>query len=293
MLQPQRGSATLIGFSAVLMWSLLGPLGAYADVVPAFLLNAICFGISSLVAFTRIAMMPNKGRVFRQPLSLWLMGIVGVFGYHAFYFLGLRNAPPVEANLINYLWPVLIVLFSALLPGERLRWFHVAGGGLGLCGAGLLVVGGAGLSFSGDASLGYACSALAALIWGSYSVLSRRFGNAPTETVAVFCLATAVLSLLFHVQFEETVWPADASQWIAVVAMGLMPLGLSFFTWDIGMKYGDIQLLGVSAYTAPLLSTALMIVLGIGELNGRVVMACFLIVGGALVAAKDLLLKPR
>ncbi len=289
MKAPGRTTATVIGFTAVLMWSLLGPLGALSGEVPPFLLSALCFGISASLAMGRIAVMEQGFSVLRQPAKVWVLGIAGVFGYHAFYFIGLRNAPPVEANLLNYLWPVLIVLFSALLPGERLKWNHLLGAGLGLFGAGLLVARGGGFSFEGGNTIGYISALAAALTWSSYSVLSRRLGSVPTEVVAGFCLAAAVLSVVFHFIFEETLMPQNATQWLAIVGMGLLPLGLSFFTWDIGMKHGDIQVLGASAYAAPLLSTALLILFGFGALTVTVLMACVLIFAGALIAAKDLL----
>ncbi|SDR27206.1 DMT family transporter [Pseudovibrio sp. Tun.PSC04-5.I4] len=295
MRAPNRSTATIIGFTAVLMWALLGPLGALSGDVPPFLLNALCFGISATLAMGRIATTSKGFAVLRQPIRVWVFGTAGVFGYHAFYFIGLRNAPPVEANLLNYLWPVLIVLFSALLPGEKLKWNHLVGVGLGLFGAGLLVAGGGGLSFGGGNTIGYLSALAAALTWSSYSVLSRRLGNVPTEAVAGFCLVTAILSVVFHLVFEETIWPQNTVQWSAIVGMGLLPLGLSFFTWDIGMKFGDIQVLGASAYAAPLLSTGLLILFGFGTLTTTVMLACALIFIGAVIAAKDLLfgrLKP-
>ncbi|MDD7909469.1 EamA family transporter [Pseudovibrio exalbescens] len=291
--QITRNQATAIGFTAVIMWSFLGPFGALSGEVPPFLLNALCFTVSASLAFARLAINPSRLILLRQPLHVWVMGTMGLFGYHALYFIGIRNAPPVEANLINYLWPVLIVLFSALLPGERLRVHHVIGAGLGLAGAGLLIARGGAFDLSSDSTVGYAAALAAALAWSSYSVLSRRMGNVPTEAVAGFCLMTAILSYLCHFLFEQTVMPQGPTQWFAVVGMGLMPLGLSFFTWDIGMKRGDIQVLGASAYAAPLFSTLLLVLFGFGAFTWPVAAACALIVAGALFAAKDMILRKK
>ncbi|MTI18420.1 EamA family transporter [Rhodobacteraceae bacterium RKSG542] len=286
-----RQTATMIGFSTIFMWSFLGPFGAASGTVPPFLLNAMCFAISGGLAMARLAVTGRGFSSLRQPKRVWLLGVAGLFGYHAFYFLGLRNAPPLEANLINYLWPVLIVVFSALLPGERLRIHHIIGVLLGLLGVGVLLMKDGSLAVSDEYWLGYLCALAAALFWSSYSVLSRRFPSVPTDAVGGFCIATAVLSLGAHLLFEETQFPQTAVQWAAIVGMGLFPLGLSFFTWDIGMKHGDIQILGASAYAAPLLSTLLMILLGFGSLTMPVVASCLLIVLGAVVAAKDLIFR--
>ena len=173
------------------------------------------------------------------PPGVWLIGIAGLFGYHFFYFTALRNAPAVEASLIAYLWPLLIVVGSALLPGETLRWHHIAGTVLGLAGAFLIVSRGGGLSFDPQYAFGYAMAGLCALTWSSYSLLSRRFPAVPTSVVTWFCAATALLSLACHLLLEETVWPADTGQWLAVLGLGLMPVGAAFYAWDHGVKRGN------------------------------------------------------
>ncbi|MEL6481450.1 MAG: DMT family transporter, partial [Pseudomonadota bacterium] len=126
---------------------------------------------------------------------------------------------------------------------------------------------------------------LCALIWSGYSVLSRVVGEAPTASVAGFCLAVAALSGLAHLALEETVWPDGALGWAAVLGLGLGPVGAAFYAWDVGCKRGDIQLLGVSAYAAPLLSTLALVLAGIAEPTSRLALAAFLITAGAGLAA--------
>ncbi|MCV0429726.1 MAG: EamA family transporter, partial [Roseibium sp.] len=261
-----RLKATVIGLSAVLMWATLGVFGAGSGRVPPFLLNALCFGISGMLALIWL-IASGKVSLLRQPIRIWAFGTFGLFGFHFFYFTAIRNAPPVEANLINYTWPLLIVLFSAFLPGEHLRLHHIVGTVLGLAGAVLLITGGEGIEFASGSVLGYGAAIASSLFWSSYSVLSRRLGAVPTEAVAGFCLMTAVLSALCHVTLEETVWPAAPLEWASVLALALFPVGLAFFTWDIGVKRGDIQVLGAAAYSAPLLSTLLLIAFGFGALS--------------------------
>uniref|UniRef100_UPI000A778B4B EamA family transporter n=1 Tax=Aureimonas sp. AU4 TaxID=1638163 RepID=UPI000A778B4B len=127
-----------------------------------------------------------------------------------------------------------------------------------------------------------------ALTWTAYSLLSRRFADVPSDVVTGFCAATAVLSLACHLLFETTVWPATGGQWLAVLALGLLPVGAAFYVWDIGVKRGDIQLLGAASYAAPLLSTLVLVLAGEAALTGRVVGAALLITGGAVLAALPL-----
>ncbi|WP_421725724.1 DMT family transporter [Bauldia sp.] len=281
-----RRAATLIGFTAVLMWSLLATLTAASGPVPPFQLTALAFAISGGLGVAWIA---ANGRLsdLRQPVRAWLLGVGGLFGFHFFYFTALRQAPPAEASLIAYLWPLLIVVFSALLPGERLRWFHVVGALLGLAGTVVVVSGGQAMLIDPNAFPGYAAAFAAALTWSAYSILSRRFAGVPTGAVAGFCLATSVLSAIAHLVLEDTVWPVAPGEWLAVVGLGLMPVGAAFYVWDYGVKHGDIQVLGASAYAAPLLSTIILVVAGFAVATWSLSVAAVLITAGAALASKS------
>ncbi len=285
-----RLRATLIGGTAVLLWGSLALLTSWTGRVPPFQLVAMSFSIAALLGAAKwVIRGENPRRYLRQVPAVWLLGVGGLFGYHFFYFMALRNAPAVDASLIAYLWPLLIVLFSALLPGGRLRWWHLAGAVLGLAGCALLVTGGGKVVFRAEFALGYAAALACAFTWSGYSVLSRRFSAVPTDTVAWFCAATALLGLLCHVLFETTAWPESTGQWLAVAGLGLGPVGAAFFAWDRGVKHGDIRALGGFSYTAPLISTLLLIAFGRAEASWVVAVACAAIMGGALLAARDVL----
>jgi drug/metabolite transporter (DMT)-like permease len=281
--------ATAIGFVAVLLWALLALFTAASGGVPPFQLAAMTFAVGGSIGAVSWIWRPAGVRALRQPARVWLLGVGGLFGYHFAYFTALRNAPPVEAGLIAYMWPLLIIVFSALLPGERLRVHHVLGGVLGLAGAALIVTGGGAVAFRTQYAFGYGAALICALIWSSYSVLSRRFAKVSTDAVTGFCLVTSVLALLAHALLETTVWPAGLTQWMAVLGLGLGPVGAAFYVWDIGVKRGDIQVLGAASYLAPLLSTLVLIASGYAVFTWVVALACVLITGGAMLAAKDLL----
>ncbi len=285
--------ATLTGFSAILMWALLALLTARSGAVPPFQLTAMTFAVGGSLGVISWFFRPGALKNLRQPAIVWVVGIVGLFGYHFMYFTALRNAPPVEASLINYLWPLLIVVGSSLMPGEKLRWHHIAGVLLGLGGMVMIVSKGQGFGFEAEYSFGYIAALISALIWAAYSLLSRRFAKVPTDIVTAFCIATAILSLLCHLALEETVWPQSALQWLAVLGLGLMPVGLAFYAWDYGVKHGNIQVLGAASYAAPLLSTLMLVLAGAAEPSLRILAACLLITAGAILAAKDMLFKRK
>ena len=286
-----RGTATAIGFCAVLLWASLAVLTAASGTMPPFQLLSITFGIGGLAGVLLWLFRPAAAKAIRQPWPVYLLGVGGLFGYHAAYFVALRNAPVVEAGLINYLWPLLIVVFSALLPGEKLKWQHIAGCILAFAGAVLVVTKGQGFNFNPDYIPGYLAALFAAVTWGIYSVASRRFAHVPSDAITGFCLATAVLAAIVHFIIEPTVWPTSAWQWAAIVGLGLGPVGLAFYVWDIGVKRGDIQVLGAASYSAPLLSTAILVLTGYAAYSNTLLIACLLITAGAVLAASELLFR--
>ncbi len=279
---------TLVGAAAILMWATLAALTTLSGDVPPFQLLAMAFTPAFLIGLVYRAREARGGGSveswLRLPAAAWVLGLFGLFGYHFAYFTAMRLAPPVEAGLINYLWPLLIVVFAGFLPGERLRGRQVAGALMGFAGAALLVTRGQGVRVDPQYVVGYLFAVAAGVIWASYSVLSRRARGVPTSAVGAFCGATAVLALLCHLALEETVRPSGG-EWLAVLALGLGPVGAAFYAWDHGVKRGNIQMLGALAYSIPLLSTALLVALGLAEPTWALAAATGLIAGGAVVAS--------
>jgi drug/metabolite transporter (DMT)-like permease len=192
---------------------------------------------------------------------------------------------------LNYIWPLLIVLFSSFLPGERLAPHHIIGALLGLAGTVLLFAGNSGGGFAPGQIPGLMAAFVAAFVWAAYSVMSRKLKAVPTDAVAGFCLATALLAAMVHGVVETTIWPETATQWLAIIALGVGPVGAAFFAWDIGMKRGDIRVLGAASYATPLLSTAFLILAGFARPSAAIALAAILIGGGGLIAAKDMVWK--
>jgi len=280
-----RMQATAIGFMAVLLWALLALFTVGSAPTPPLLLNTLAFGIGGIVGLVWAIATKSLDRMRQVPLRVYIFGTLGLFAYHLLYFSALRLAPAAEAGLIAYLWPLLIVIFSGLLPGEQLRAGHIIGAVLGFAGAALIITGG-GTRFGSASLTGYLLALMAAFTWGSYSVLSRRVSEAPTASVAIFCLGTSALSLPLHLLFEQTVLPSTTLGWASIAGLGLGPVGFAFYVWDIGCKKGDIQLLGTSSYAAPLLSTLVLIAVGVAAPSMTLLWAALLITGGAAIAAR-------
>lgn len=283
--------STLIGFAAVLTWAFMALLSAAAGPIPPFQLAAMSFFLGGMVGVVSWIFRPSAIKSLRQPWQVWAFGVTGLTVYHCAYFFAIQSAPPVEASLIAYLWPLLIVVFASFLPGEKLRLHHVAGVLLGLVGVVAIITKGGQVGFAGGVLPGHIIAFFCAFVWSGYSVLSRRFGKVPVDVVAGYCLVTAVVCLLLHLALEPTVWPASAGQWMAVAALGAIPLGAGFYAWDYGCKHGDIMVLGALSYIAPLISVIALIGFGFGEFHWSVALSCGLILAGALISAKDMLFK--
>lgn len=276
-------SATLLALFTVLLWSFLATLGARLSHLPPLLVVALALCVSGLVGAVR-------WREWRVPLPTLLVGIGGIFGYHFLYFSAFQRAPAVEANLLNYLWPLLIVLLSPLfLPGYRLHTYHLLGALSGLLGAGLIISGGS-LQPQIKHMDGYLLAGAAALTWASYSLLTKRLPPFPTSAVGAFCLSSGLLSLgaYWWGQGAVTLPPLSGADWLLLLLTGAGPMGAAFFTWDAALKRGDPRIIGSLAYLTPLLSTLNLILLNGRRLTWVSGLAMLLIVGGAVLGSLDL-----
>ncbi|MCP4346232.1 MAG: EamA family transporter [Desulfobacterales bacterium] len=277
-------TATILALITIALWSFLAYLGAGLNNVPPFLLVGIALCISGIVGSVRF-------RLWRVPLKTLAMGVGGIFGYNFLYFFALQNAPAVEASLINYLWPLLIVILSpVILNGYTLKPYHLIGAVCGLAGAGLIVTGGR-LNLDMANMAGYLFAAGAALTWACYSLLTKKAPPFSSAAVGAFCLISGILSLGMHFLIETSFTPAGRD-WLFLILLGTGPLGAAFFTWDAAMKKGDPRIIGSLSYLTPMTSTLVLVVLGGHEFKWSTAAAMVLIVFGALVGSLDMI-RPK
>ena len=276
----------LLALGAIVLWSSLATLGVALRHVPPFLLTGLSLLIGGLIA---LPLSGFKLSVWRVPLSTLALGVYGLFGYHFLLFLALRQAPAVQANLVVYLWPLLIVVLApVLLPGLRLSWQHVVAALLGFAGAAVVILGnGANAVAGGPAgwSWGYLAALAAAFMWASYSLMTRRVPAFPTAAIGSFAWVSGVLSLLCHALMEPSV-SLSLRDWALVGLMGLGPMGAAFFLWDKALKTGDARHIGVLSYLTPLLSTAALLWFSGGALTWPVGLAAVMIVAAAWLGTR-------
>lgn len=272
---------TLLALIAILIWSTLALAGNGLQSVPRLLLLAVTLLTSGSISLFR------RGG-WRVPLKVFLVGVGGIFGYHFLYFTAFAHAPAVETNLLNYLWPLLIVVLTPLvLPGTHLRANHIAGALFGLLGASLIATGGK-PNLQIVYLAGYAAAAGAAVTWALYSLLTKRLPPFPTDSVGAFCLISGLLSLgIYFVQGGSLAGIAALApaQWFFLVLVGIGPMGAAFFFWDAALKRGDPRVIGSLAYLTPLLSTLNLVVFAGQRLTLVSFLAMCLIITGAVVGS--------
>ena len=285
----RASSAPWLALGAIALWGTLAWLGVRLATVPPFLLVGTALTAAGLLA-------SPTWRQWRVPASALALGVYGLFGFHFFLFIALRLAPPLQANLVNYLWPLLIVVLAPLFVADaRLSRGHVVGALLGLAGALLAITGGR-LPDVGDAdgagrlhAIGYGAALLSAFVWATYSLQGQRLRRAgvvfPTAAVGLFCLVSGLLSLLCHALLEAP-YRFGAGDVVPLAALAIGPMGLAFFLWDAALLRGDARTIGTLAYLTPLVSTVVLAV-GRGDpLRWPIAVALLLVVGGAAIGAR-------
>ncbi|RMF44581.1 MAG: DMT family transporter [Anaerolineae bacterium] len=273
-------TATLLALTTLALWSFLAYLAAELNTVPPLMLTGLALTIGGMLGLWR-------WREWRLPWRTFAVGVYGLFGYHFLFFAALHYAPPVEANLLNYLWPLGIVMLSPVfLPGYHLNRRHVVGALLGLSGAALIVSGGK-LHLDMRYLPGYLMAAAAAFVWSSYSLLTRRVPHFSSGAVGAFCLTSGLLALAGAAlwgEWQAMPWTALSSrEWALLVLTGIGPLGLAFYTWDAALKRGDPRRIGALAYLTPLASTLNLTLLGGRPLAWYAGIAMLLIISGAVL----------
>ncbi len=273
--------ANLYALGAIALWASLASLGVSLTHVPPFLLTGVALVIGSVPAWPLVLRDPSQWRI---PLHTLALGVYGLFAYHFLLFIALRNAPPVEANLVNYLWPLFIVVLApVVLPGVALRLPHVLAALLGFGGAAVAIAGGRELSDT--LSWGYLAAAAAAFIWATYSLLTKRVAAFPTTAIGLFGLISGLLSLLCHALLEP---PATLSvrDWALLAVLGLGPLGASFYLWDKALKLGDARHIGILSYITPLASTSLLVLVSGRPFSPSLAVATAMIIGAAVLGMR-------
>jgi drug/metabolite transporter (DMT)-like permease len=279
-------SATLLALGAIAFWATLASLGTALAHVPPFLLTGLALAIGSLLSLPQLL---RDRRAWVVPPRTLALGLYGLFGFHFLLFIALRHAPPVEANLVNYLWPLfMVVLAPLLLKGMTLRPLHVVAALLGFAGAALAILGarGGGVTMGATSAYwGFVPALGSAFIWASYSLWSQRVPAFPTAAIGLFGLVSGLLALGCHAVLEPSV-TLSMRDVVLITLCGLGPLGAAFYLWDMALKRGDARQIGILSYLTPLASTGLLLVLTGRALSWPIALAALMIIAAAVIGTR-------
>lgn len=278
-------SSTVYALAAIVLWATLASLGTTLAHVPPFLLTGAALIVGSLPSWPLVL---RDRAAWRVPPRTLALGIYGLFGFHFLLFIALRHAPPVEANLVNYLWPLgMVVMAPLFLPGMTLRPVHVGAALLGFAGAAVAILGARGSmgAAAGTGYWGFVPALGSAFIWSSYSLWTQRVPPFPTSAIGLFGLVSGALSLLCHVVLEPAV-ALSVRDWGLVALCGLGPLGAAFFLWDRALKGGDARQIGILSYLTPLASTALLLLVTGRPPSWSIAVAATMIIAAAVMGTR-------
>jgi drug/metabolite transporter (DMT)-like permease len=280
---------SMIGAVGVSLWATETTLINLAPRIPPLEIVALAFGFAALMTpLVWLCTGENPFDAFKLPKWVWLVMVLSLVGYHSCIYFATQRAPAAPAALLQGTTPLLIVLGSAFLPGERLRWWHMLGAGLGFCGVlSLINAGGTEVQTSGNAIFYLSLIGIAAGLWGLYSVVTRSLADVPTSSLGMFYGASAVLAMVAHLSLESWVTPVP-SEWLVIAALGIFPMGLAIYFWDYGVKRGDIQALGVFSYAEPFIGAALVALVTGAAIRIDFLWSGALLVAGAVVASASL-----
>ena len=277
-----KSAATYIGSGSLCFWALAAVMISKLHNIPTFQILSLTLSIAFIFTAIKLTICKQWHRI-KQPLLIWVIGIIGIYGNILAYIAAFKYAPPVHADLINFLWPILIILFSGLLPKEKFTCKHLIAALVSFAGIYILITNGQGLSnFKIEYLPGYLLALVDAVLWCLYSLLSRHHGKTTIEMIGMYCGIGALFSLCIHLNFEPNIIPS-LLQITIMILMGITTQGIAYFLWDVGIKQGHFKLLSILSYFIPLVSVFLLIVFNEAEMSISLAIACLLVTSGAML----------
>ena len=278
----QQSRALILGIITIFCWGSIATFGNLLIHLPPFYVLGVSFFLGALPSLI-------KPREIFSSFKIFVFGVAGYFGYHFFLFYAFRFSPAVEANLINYMWPVLMVMFTPVFfKNVKLAWYNILGAIMAIIGCGLLVFGTEAESRTEDIYLGYLLAACAAITWPLYSIIKKKLPPTSIWAVGGFCFGASLLCFATHWMIEPRVVLQSHDVWI-LLAMGIGPFGIAFYCWDKACLLGDIKILGALAYLTPVISTLGLVFFANKSLSSTTGVAMILIIGGASSGLLDFL----
>jgi drug/metabolite transporter (DMT)-like permease len=284
---PHSAKATLIGQVGLCMWAVVGALIALIKHLPTQEILLFVFSISFVVSVLLLSVTKKWHKVKSQKPALWLFNMVGICGTEALFILASKNAPQAEVNLINYLWPTLIILLAPLLPREKFHLKYLISAVLAFSGITILLTQGQGLSaLDLGYSMGYLYAFCCAFAWAIYTLTARYYTHQVPEAIGLYCGLGAIAILVMHPQLEFLV-PPSTQDLLLLVFMGITSHNLAYMCWTHGVSYGNFKLLSLLVYLSPFISLGTLVLLDITLPSTHLWSSAALVCSAGVISAVD------
>ncbi|MGA8165199.1 MAG: EamA family transporter [Waddliaceae bacterium] len=268
---------TFLGLFAVAIWSFAALLAVELTSIPTFELLFCEFLIAYLIVFARYSISKEKPSFTSFKKRDLLIASAALIANQMFYYSAFRHSPAAQVDLINYLWPTLLILFSSFLPNEKWSSSYLIACIFCLFGVYTLLSPGESQNLSSNHLLGYFLAFGAAVTWALYSLYSRYRGSSNSAScISWACGPAALVSLLMHLYFETFVFP-NQYEIALILILGVFQMGLAFYFWERGLKKGCVKSLGLSSYSIPVFSVLLLVLFGKTDFEPRMITAAHII----------------
>ena len=273
---------TTAGLGALVLWAMAPLLLCELDAIPTFQLSGLVLMIAFLFVSAKLTIQQQWKRV-RQPVSVWMAGFLIILINQAAYVYSMKLVSPAEAEVVYYLWPILLVIVSNLFLAEKRSWMPVAASTFGFSGIYLLMSSDADVAFSYEVCIGYSAAFAAALAWVFYSLYTRHHRALPLEMNGMWCGLAALGCFALHGLFESPAPAISLYQWGLLTFIGVGILSLSLFLWATGMRHGHLNVLSVMAYMTPIISVSMLVLCGRAPFTEVLFFSAQLVILGGLL----------
>lgn len=271
----------IYALGAVLCWaSLPAATGSALDGLSVPEVLVFSFVPAALYLTIQTMLLTRRMAVPWPDMRLGLLGLGGIFVYHALYYTALDHAPLVEGAILTTTWSFWIVVFSSVLELKRLSLATVAVALTGLVGAALVIAQGQGVDFQARYLSGYILALICGLIWSSFSVTLSRCKPDRDYMPAFTVLAACCSLLVYAVAGPHSLPPLHTLG--AALYLGLIPLGLSFTLWNRAITTGNMTIIGYLSYLTPPLAVLLAALIRGAAVTPWAILGLVLILGAAL-----------
>ena len=275
---------TLIGILAPLGWSLIPLISFYLNSINPILLTSIVLFIFFLIDLLRQLITKSFQNPFNIPLNYYLLGIVGITGFHIFYFSALQLAPIIIVFLIINLAGILNIIYSKLFYNIKIRYKHIAAILINFSAIILIIFSKSIDKFEKNHLIGYCFAFLAANCWSFYTVKNKSYIDIPIGNIIYICFLSAIITLLIYFLQHGFEFPIiNLNDFVILILLAIYPIGYSIFFWIYGVKYGDIRILSIFSYLSPILGSLWLIIAGIEAFHWYIIISLTMIVISGLI----------